>query len=657
MNLENSIAALTHHGLVGLLPLSPSAVTAFLFQSTLFIALIFAADRLLRRYAASAKVLLWTCAIMLIPLLTVIADETPPTRLNELVGSFLAAPRQPSAQRAAPRVEPVDTRETGTGHTEPTVVNTRRASGHSVGSALNWTALLYCLTALALLGRIPLGWFRLAQLRSTSSALQDHRAAHLLRDVMGTVHYRGTCALRQSHRIESPLSFGILRPTILLPAGYYCELSDTELRAILLHEITHVRRRDPLRVLLIRLIESTFWFQPLVWIAGRRAEYFSEVVADDAVLESGVDAGAYANLIVNLIEIGAAPKRPLHLAAGIFSAPKMLVARIESLLDLHRAHTTRVEGRKMVVSCGILFTALAVSLQLCPRPVAGVEAASVGVRPTGAPATAADWVLIPSGNFVMGATDEQKASVYAFGGSPQWMDFIRPLVESSGPAHEVFLHSFYIFRNEVTNREYDEFARAAGHPRGHPRHAPHPGFDRPTQPAVFVTWNDARSYCAWAGARLPTEAEWEKAARGTQGFVYPWGNTWDAEKLQSMDRIARQALPTIEEWESWRKQHLRETPEATTADVGSFPKGASPYGVMDMAGNVWEWVADWFDPNYYANSPRNNPKGPESGDFRVLRGGAWDTPRAVNFTWLRQTFMPPSDARGVTGFRCARDAQ
>jgi formylglycine-generating enzyme required for sulfatase activity len=329
----------------------------------------------------------------------------------------------------------------------------------------------------------------------------------------------------------------------------------------------------------------------------------------------------------------------------------MLVSRIESLLALNRAHTTRVEGRKIAFSCGILLAALAVSLQLCPRPVASAELD--GVAATGTRTIAAGWVLIPSGSFLMGATDEQKASVYAFGGSPKWMDFIKPLVESSGPAHEVFLDSFYILRNEVSNQEYEQFARATGRAR----RSPPPGFDRPSQPAVVVTWNDARSYCAWAGARLPTEAEWEKAARGTQGFVYPWGNAWDAQKLQSMDRIAGKSLSTIEEWESWRKQYLRETPEATTADVGSFPKGASPYGVMDMAGNVWEWVADWFDPTYYANSPRNNPKGPESGDFRVLRGGAWDTPRVVNFTWLRQTFMPPSGARSVTGFRCAKDAK
>ena len=298
-----------------------------------------------------------------------------------------------------------------------------------------------------------------------------------------------------------------------------------------------------------------------------------------------------------------------------------------------------------------------------PRPVAFIEALfdDVLVNESAAPHTknandlamAADWVLIPGGKFVMGATADQQADFYTFGGSPQWMRFAQPLVESSGPAHDVHLDSFYIFRHEVTNSQYQKFVSAMGHRNS--GSVSDPRFNGPHQPVVTVTWNDAQSFCVWIGARLPTEAEWEKAARGTGGFIYPWGNTWDAAKLRSMDGIARQALPSIEEWENWRKQHMRNTPEAKPADVGSYPEGASPYGVMDMAGNVWEWVADWFDPTYYANAPKDNPKGPESGEFRVLRGGAWDTPIPVNFTWLRQTFMPPSDARAVTGFRCAKD--
>jgi formylglycine-generating enzyme required for sulfatase activity len=106
----------------------------------------------------------------------------------------------------------------------------------------------------------------------------------------------------------------------------------------------------------------------------------------------------------------------------------------------------------------------------------------------------------------------------------------------------------------------------------------------------------------------------------------------------------------------WKRQHLDAgDPGLGTADVGSFPEGASPYGVMDMAGNVWEWVADWFDPSYYQTSPQKNPKGPEVGEFKVLRGGAWDTPRPVNASWYRETFMRPTEARSVTGFRCAKD--
>ena len=164
------------------------------------------------------------------------------------------------------------------------------------------------------------------------------------------------------------------------------------------------------------------------------------------------------------------------------------------------------------------------------------------------------------------------------------------------PVHTVQLDAYCIDKYEVTNELYQAYVRASE--TGQPFYARNSRFNAPQQPVVGVTWFDAQDYCSWAGMRLPTEAEWEKAARGTDGRAYPWG-----EDITSANANFGADAKV----------------DATTA-VGSFPDGVSPYGAHDLGGNVWEWVADWFDDRYYESSPASNPSGPPSGTKRAQRG-------------------------------------
>ena len=218
-------------------------------------------------------------------------------------------------------------------------------------------------------------------------------------------------------------------------------------------------------------------------------------------------------------------------------------------------------------------------------------------------------VMIPAGEFLMGNRETER----------------NPL------EHRVWLSDFRIDVTGVTWGQFMRFAEATGIPL--PEHEPYWGI-HDDHPMVYVTWEEAKSYCEWAGARLPTEAEREKAARGSDGRMYPWGN----EAPNEQRAVFRH---------TWGY-------EATGA-VGTRPDGASPYGVHDMGGNVWEWCADWYDDGYYAESPDRDPKGPPSGRAHVVRGGSWDSRPSVLSASCR-SWGHRGYRDGDFGFRCAMSA-
>jgi formylglycine-generating enzyme required for sulfatase activity len=267
-------------------------------------------------------------------------------------------------------------------------------------------------------------------------------------------------------------------------------------------------------------------------------------------------------------------------------------------------------------------------------------------------------VHVPAGNFLLGSAD----------GDPN-------AHEDEKPQTTVFLDAFWIDRTEVTVAQFQDFVDATGYVTEAEQGSGEGDYARPggivfapdsvyvasaswrqpegvgapsalpRRPVVQVSWNDARAYCAWAGRRLPTEAEWDKAARGVDGRLYPWGDVFEGQRLNFCDANCPARWRTADFDDGYSR----------TSNVGSFLQGASPFGALDLSGNVWEWVNDHYDFRGYYRFPTANPPGAATGSDRALRGGAWlDTFDRVRAA--ARASGAPYTRNNITGFRCAAEA-
>lgn len=294
-----------------------------------------------------------------------------------------------------------------------------------------------------------------------------------------------------------------------------------------------------------------------------------------------------------------------------------------------------------------------------PLPPAFAQAPSTWVRPT----DGMTMVYVPAGEFVMGLDSQELQYVLELcaqynpgchlcdpGRDACRLDWFQDAL----PAHPVRVGAFWIDRTEVTNAQYRRCVRAGvcTPPQKESLYTndvyhTDPAYD--AYPVVHVSWEQAATYCSWVGGRLPTEAEWEYAARGPQGNLFPWGETFDGRRLNYCDANC---------WFAWR-DHQFDDGYADTAPVGSYPSGASWCGALDLAGNVWEWVSDGYSADGYAHAPSVSPPGaeasfPESAE-RVLRGGSWGVePVYVNSAYRWHAL--PDRTKIYWGFRCVIEA-
>jgi len=283
-----------------------------------------------------------------------------------------------------------------------------------------------------------------------------------------------------------------------------------------------------------------------------------------------------------------------------------------------------------------------------PDPPAEARKGDIWINPK----DGIEMVFIPAGEFTLGSsTPELQAWLEAHTeDEASWFAEERPQCRLK-------LKAYWIGRTEVTNAQYLRFVEVTGHDT--PEHWR--GGKIPDGlndfPVVMVDWDDAQAYCAWAGGRLPSEPEWERAARGGDARIFPWGNQWDRGRCRNLEALTGARTPSPEinaaQLEQWRAQHnaYRDGPAA----VGSYPSGASPFGCLDAAGNVWEWCADWYDGLAYERyaagdlTPASSPT-----QSHVARGGSFADghPRYFRCAW--RAGYGPATREAFVGFRGAR---
>ena len=465
---------------------------------------------------------------------------------------------------------------------------------------------------------------------------------------------------------ESPMVVGVLKPAIVLPRQLLEQATEKDfpkqLRFVLQHEFNHIQKKDLLIKLLYLIGRSIHWFNPLVYLVESCLNEDIELATDESVTTK-LDERQRAAYCLSILEVAEAlPAMANNYSSRFTGDLESMKKRISSLFNKNRIK----HGRMILIS--ILLTAfLTIGLVGCETPLLVkleptevetetsepvIEPAEVTEVPTEeatAPQEDASDQIVPTNPApptIVGTIDPNKQVLIE--GATFWMGCDEENNAGFGcraselPRHEVTLDAYLIDKYEVTNGQY-QLCVDAGVCQA-PRPIPNGLYAETGQsdsvanyPVVNVNHVDAEAYCSFVDKRLPTEAEWEMAAKGSADTVFPWGNeNPDCTQANSLNPLNATACV------------------GGIMPVGSYPTGSSSYGVMDMAGNVWEWVADVYGPEYYANSPAENPTGPESGSEYVVRGGGF----SGNWTYLRnsaRSFDLGFYSGADLGFRCAQD--